>query len=69
MRVADFKPESMLDFGAGPGTAIWAASEVVLCKLIQKHEVYMLISSCMLSARHTARSTYKDSLTGSELAQ
>ena len=28
MRMADFQPESMLDFGAGPGTAIWAASEV-----------------------------------------
>ena len=28
MRVTDFRPESMLDFGAGPGTAIWAASEV-----------------------------------------
>lgn len=28
VRVPDFQPRSMLDFGAGPGTAIWAASEV-----------------------------------------
>ena len=28
MRLSDFRPKSMLDFGAGPGTAIWAASEV-----------------------------------------
>lgn len=27
-RLPDFKPKSMLDFGAGPGTAIWAAQEV-----------------------------------------
>jgi len=28
MRLPTFSPESMLDFGAGPGTAIWAAHEV-----------------------------------------
>ena len=28
MRLPGFAPESMLDFGAGPGTAIWAAHEV-----------------------------------------
>ena len=28
MRLPAFAPESMLDFGAGPGTAIWAAHEV-----------------------------------------
>ncbi|KAG0169562.1 37S ribosomal protein S22 [Apophysomyces sp. BC1034] len=27
-RMADFKPKTMLDFGTGPGTAIWAAHEV-----------------------------------------
>ncbi|KAL9540658.1 hypothetical protein MBANPS3_009557 [Mucor bainieri] len=27
-RMADFKPRSMLDFGTGPGTAIWATKEV-----------------------------------------
>ncbi|KAI9027193.1 mitochondrial small ribosomal subunit Rsm22-domain-containing protein [Phycomyces nitens] len=27
-RLGDFKPKSMLDFGTGPGTAIWAAQEV-----------------------------------------
>ncbi|KAI8095817.1 mitochondrial small ribosomal subunit Rsm22-domain-containing protein [Thamnidium elegans] len=26
-RVSDFRPRSMLDFGTGPGTAIWAAKE------------------------------------------
>ncbi len=28
MRLPTFTPQSMLDFGAGPGTAIWAAHEV-----------------------------------------
>ncbi len=28
MRLPAFAPESMLDFGSGPGTAIWAAHEV-----------------------------------------
>eukprot|EP00775_Hariotina_reticulata_P001372 gene1372-1714_t len=28
LRAAGFKPRSMLDLGAGPGTAIWAAQEV-----------------------------------------
>lgn len=28
MRLPLFNPESMLDFGSGPGTAIWAAHEV-----------------------------------------
>ena len=27
-RISDFQPRSMLDFGTGPGTAIWAAKEV-----------------------------------------
>ncbi|OBZ86296.1 Methyltransferase-like protein 17, mitochondrial [Choanephora cucurbitarum] len=27
-RLADFNPQSMLDFGTGPGTAIWAAREI-----------------------------------------
>ncbi|KAI8996926.1 mitochondrial small ribosomal subunit Rsm22-domain-containing protein [Pilobolus umbonatus] len=27
-RIPDLKPSSMLDFGTGPGTAIWAANEV-----------------------------------------
>ncbi|KAI8353357.1 mitochondrial small ribosomal subunit Rsm22-domain-containing protein [Blakeslea trispora] len=27
-RLVDFKPQSMLDFGTGPGTAIWAAQEI-----------------------------------------
>ena len=27
-RLPAFAPESMLDFGAGPGTAVWAAQEV-----------------------------------------
>lgn len=27
-RMSDFKPRTMLDFGTGPGTAIWAAKEV-----------------------------------------
>src|SRR5207253_4137616 len=26
-RVVDFRPRSLLDLGAGPGTAAWAASE------------------------------------------
>ncbi|KAG2203927.1 hypothetical protein INT47_007510 [Mucor saturninus] len=26
-RISDFRPRSMLDFGTGPGTAIWAAKE------------------------------------------
>ena len=30
MRLPTFTPQSMLDFGAGPGTAIWAAHEVGL---------------------------------------
>lgn len=30
MRLPAFAPESMLDFGAGPGTAVWAAHEVRL---------------------------------------
>ena len=29
MRLPAFRPTSILDFGAGPGTAIWAAQEVV----------------------------------------
>ncbi|KAK9843454.1 hypothetical protein WJX81_003461 [Elliptochloris bilobata] len=28
LRLPDFEPRSMLDFGAGPGTAIWAAREI-----------------------------------------
>lgn len=28
IRLPDFRPQKMLDFGAGPGTAIWAASAV-----------------------------------------
>lgn len=28
LRLPDFEPVSMLDFGAGPGTAIWAATDV-----------------------------------------
>ena len=28
MRLPTFTPQNMLDFGAGPGTAIWAALEV-----------------------------------------
>ncbi|KAI8087978.1 mitochondrial small ribosomal subunit Rsm22-domain-containing protein [Gilbertella persicaria] len=27
LRLSDFKPKSMLDFGTGPGTAIWAAKQ------------------------------------------
>ncbi len=30
LRLPDFAPRSMLDFGAGPGTAIWAAREARL---------------------------------------
>ena len=30
LRLPNFNPDSMLDFGAGPGTAIWAASDVRL---------------------------------------
>ena len=30
LRLPDFAPASMLDFGAGPGTAIWAAREARL---------------------------------------
>ena len=30
LRLPDFTPRSMLDFGAGPGTAIWAAREARL---------------------------------------
>lgn len=26
----DFRPNKILDFGSGPGTAIWAAQEVFL---------------------------------------
>jgi ribosomal protein RSM22 (predicted rRNA methylase) len=28
MRLPGFRPATMLDFGSGPGTAIWAAAEV-----------------------------------------
>ena len=28
LRLPDFQPISLLDFGAGPGTAIWAALDV-----------------------------------------
>ena len=28
LRLPDFQPKSLLDFGAGPGTAIWAALDV-----------------------------------------
>lgn len=30
LRLPDFAPASMLDFGAGPGTAVWAAREACL---------------------------------------
>lgn len=30
-RIPEFQPKSLLDFGTGPGTAIWAASEVWPC--------------------------------------
>lgn len=30
VRLPDFRPSRMLDFGAGPGTAIWAATSVSL---------------------------------------
>jgi ribosomal protein RSM22 (predicted rRNA methylase) len=32
MRLPGFRPASMLDFGAGPGTAIWAAQKVTCLK-------------------------------------
>lgn len=28
VRLPSFHPQSMLDFGSGPGTAVWAAQEV-----------------------------------------
>lgn len=28
VRLPDFQPKTLLDFGAGPGTAAWAAQEV-----------------------------------------
>lgn len=28
LQLSDFQPQTMLDFGSGPGTAIWAAREV-----------------------------------------
>ena len=31
MRLPAFQPASLLDFGAGPGTAIWAAQQVSRC--------------------------------------
>lgn len=30
LHLPDFAPKTMLDFGSGPGTAIWAAREVML---------------------------------------
>lgn len=35
MRLPDFAPRSMLDFGSGPGTVIWAAREVCPCKTLK----------------------------------
>lgn len=32
-RLPNFKPRNMLDFGAGPGTAVWAAQEVGMMEL------------------------------------
>ncbi len=31
VRLPLFRPRSMLDFGSGPGTAVWAAQEVCAC--------------------------------------
>lgn len=45
IRLPDFRPHNMLDFGAGPGTAIWAASAVwspALPSLEISHKLSML---------------------------
>ena len=34
LHLPDFKPRTMLDFGSGPGTAIWAAREARLWSLL-----------------------------------
>ena len=50
MRLPTFSPESMLDFGAGPGTAIWAAHEV--CCLAHLWWSFMVNRSCVMHSHH-----------------
>lgn len=44
-RLPDFQPRSLLDFGAGPGTASWAAQEVRLC-LLCTHDLCVCVCVC-----------------------
>jgi len=44
LHLPHFAPRTMLDFGSGPGTAMWAAREVSLASL------YTCMQKCMVSS-------------------
>lgn len=49
-RLPGLRPRAMLDYGAGPGTAIWAAQEVSFGRLAARCE--HLLSTSLLTRRH-----------------
>lgn len=59
VRLPTFTPESMLDFGAGPGTAIWAAHEVLhlspdLLSCPSKHNMHLAAAALLKAQEHIA---------------
>ena len=50
-RLPEYRPRSMLDWGAGPGTAIWAALEV--CPLLDRSRTTICLA---LGSHHMCHS-------------
>lgn len=60
-RLPDFKPASMLDFGTGPGTAIWAVREhfnVDKCTAIDLSEDMLRVAEYLEGKKSIALSLY-----------
>ncbi|BDA42580.1 probable methyltransferase-like protein 17, mitochondrial at N-terminal half [Coccomyxa sp. Obi] len=71
VRLPSFHPQSMLDFGSGPGTAVWAAQEIWHTSLydvlaVEPSTAMAALGQRIQSARH---SIAEDSAQGSQQAQ
>lgn len=58
-RMPDFNPKSVLDVGAGPGTASWAASdvfpEISFCSLLEKDRTWLQLGKRLMeNSEHEA---------------